>query len=177
MFYILTSRWLSGFFYHHQNLVSAFRLVLLLPTYAAITLAHEPWLPESSVPDTSSRQWRSIATLLSKNVYPARNMVTSSIKNKNSSILYYPRGLSQSGEWTFSTLFPGKGQVRFLIVAINYFTKWIEAKPLATITTQQVQQFVWKNIICQYGVPYTIITDNGRQFIDKELAKLYTLFP
>jgi len=32
MFFILTSRWLSGFFYHHQNLPLAFRLVLLLPT-------------------------------------------------------------------------------------------------------------------------------------------------
>jgi len=69
---------------------------------------------------------------------------------------------------------PGKGQVKFLIVVIDYFTKWIEAKPLATITAQQVQQFVWKDIICRYGVPHTIITDNGRQFIDKELAKLYT---
>jgi len=58
---------------------------------------------------------------------------------------------------------PGKGQVKFLIVA----------KPLTTITAQQVQQFVWKDIICRYGVPHTIITDNGRQFIDKELAKFY----
>jgi len=69
---------------------------------------------------------------------------------------------------------PGKGQVKFLIIAVDYFTKWIEAKPLTTITTQQVQQFVWKDIICRYSVPHTIITHNGRQFIDKELAKFYT---
>jgi len=55
----------------------------------------------------------------------------------------------------------GKGQVKFLIVAIDYFTKWIEAKPLATTTAQQAQQFVWKDIICRYGVPHIIITDNG----------------
>jgi len=72
------------------------------------------------------------------------------------------------------TFSPGKGQVKFLIVVVDYFTKWIEAKPLTTITAQQVQQFVWKDIICRYGVPHTIITDNGRQFIDKELAKFYT---
>ena len=143
--------------------------------YAATTLAHALWLPESSAPVTSGRPWRPIATPLSKNVYPARNTVTSSIKTKNNSILYYPRGPSQSGEWTFSTFFsPRKGQVKFLIVAIDYFTKWIEAKPWATITAQQVQQFVWKDIICRYGIPNTIITDNGRQFIDKELAKFYT---
>jgi len=64
--------------------------------------------------------------------------------------------------------------VKFLIVGIDYFTKWIKAKPLATITTQQVQQFVWKDIICHYGVSHTFITDNDRQFIDKELAKFYT---
>jgi len=64
--------------------------------------------------------------------------------------------------------------VKFLIVAVDYFTKWIEAKPLTIITAQQVQQFVWKDIICRYGVLHTIIKDNGRQFIDKELAKFYT---
>jgi len=68
---------------------------------------------------------------------------------------------------------PGKGQVKFLIVAVDLFTKWIEAKPLTTITAHQVQQFVWKDIVCRYGVPHTIIIDNGRQFIDKELAKFY----
>jgi len=36
---------------------------------------------------------------------------------------------------------PRKGQVKFLIVVIDYFTKWIEAKPLVTITAQQVQNF------------------------------------
>jgi len=68
---------------------------------------------------------------------------------------------------------PGKGQAKFLMVTIDYFTKWIEVKPLATITAQQVQRFVWKDIICRYGVPHTIITNNGWQFIDKELAKFY----
>ena len=101
-------------------------------------------------------------------------MATLFTRNKNNFILYYSRGPSQNGEWTSSAPSPGKGQVKFLIVVVDYFTKWIEAKPLATITAQEVQQFVWKDIICRYGVPHTIITDNGRQFIDKELAKFYT---
>jgi len=67
---------------------------------------------------------------------------------------------------------PGKGQVKFLLVAVDY-SKWIEAEPLATITANQVQRFVWKNIICRYGIPHTIITDNGRQFIDKGLSDFY----
>ncbi|GJW72585.1 reverse transcriptase domain-containing protein [Tanacetum coccineum] len=40
----------------------------------------------------------------------------------------------------------GPGKVKFLIVAIDYFTKWIEAKPVATITGNQVKKFVWDNI-------------------------------
>jgi len=68
---------------------------------------------------------------------------------------------------------PGKGQVKLLLVGVDYFSKWIEAEPLAIITANQIQKFVWKNIICRYGIPHTIITDNGRQFIDRGLAEFY----
>nr|KYP70058.1 Gypsy retrotransposon integrase-like protein 1 [Cajanus cajan] len=63
---------------------------------------------------------------------------------------------------------PAKGQLKFLLVAIDYFTKWIEACPLAKITTENVRKFTWKNIVCRFGIPHTIITDNGRQFIAEE---------
>ncbi|GAV89446.1 rve domain-containing protein [Cephalotus follicularis] len=56
------------------------------------------------------------------------------------------------------------GQRKFLIVAVDYFTKWVEAEPLATITEKNTKSFVWKSIICRFGVPRTIITDNGKQF-------------
>nr|KYP74071.1 Pol polyprotein [Cajanus cajan] len=58
-----------------------------------------------------------------------------------------------------------KGQLKFLLVAIDYFTKWIEACPLAKITAENVQRFTWKNIICRFGIPHSLVTDNGRQFI------------
>ena len=57
-----------------------------------------------------------------------------------------------------------KGQVKFLLVAIDYFTKWVEVEALATIMKSRIQSFVWKNIICRFGIPLTIILDNGRQF-------------
>nr|XP_025662042.1 uncharacterized protein LOC112757703 [Arachis hypogaea] len=57
-------------------------------------------------------------------------------------------------------------QVKYLVVAIDYFSKWIEAQPLAKITSSQMISFVWKNIICRFGILGHIITDNGRQFID-----------
>ncbi|CAH9133280.1 unnamed protein product [Cuscuta epithymum] len=58
----------------------------------------------------------------------------------------------------------GTGSVRWVIVAIDYFTKWIEAVPLASITEGQCRKFVMKHILCRFGVPQQIITDNGRQF-------------
>ena len=55
-------------------------------------------------------------------------------------------------------------QLKFLVVDIDYFTKWVEAEPLATITEKNVRTFVWKNIICRYGIPRVLVFDNGKQF-------------
>ncbi|GJY10838.1 reverse transcriptase domain-containing protein [Tanacetum coccineum] len=60
----------------------------------------------------------------------------------------------------------GPGKVKFLIVAMDYFTKWIEAKAVARITGNQVKKFVWNNIVCRFGLPREIISDNGKQFSD-----------
>lgn len=58
------------------------------------------------------------------------------------------------------------GGVKFIIVAIDYFTKWIEAEPLASITEVQCQRFVWKNIFTQFGLLWQIVSENRRQFVD-----------
>jgi hypothetical protein len=41
----------------------------------------------------------------------------------------------------------------FAIVAVEYFTKWVEAKPVTNITSTNIQKFFWLNIIYRYGVP------------------------
>ncbi|RDX99443.1 hypothetical protein CR513_17518, partial [Mucuna pruriens] len=48
-----------------------------------------------------------------------------------------------------------------MLVDINYFTKWIEAEPLAMITTQK------------YGIPNSMVTNNGTQFVSKSLREFY----
>ncbi|GKA87729.1 reverse transcriptase domain-containing protein [Tanacetum coccineum] len=60
----------------------------------------------------------------------------------------------------------GPRKIKFLIVAIDYFTKWIEAKAVATISGGQVKKFVWDNIVCRFGLPGEIVSDNGKQFSD-----------
>ena len=75
-------------------------------------------------------------------------------------------------QWGINIVGPqpiGKGQVKFLLVAIDYFIKWVEAEALATITKAKIRSFVWKNIICKFRIPMTIILDNGRQFTTKVL--------
>ena len=54
--------------------------------------------------------------------------------------------------------------MKFLVVGIDYFTKWVEAEPLAKITQQNVKNFVWKNIVCRFEVPRVLVSDNGQQF-------------
>nr|XP_043630179.1 uncharacterized protein LOC122601489 [Erigeron canadensis] len=56
------------------------------------------------------------------------------------------------------------GRVKFLVVAVDYFTKWVEAKPLATISGKQIEKFAWEQIVTRFGIPQVIVSDNGKQF-------------
>ena len=46
-------------------------------------------------------------------------------------------------------------------MAVDYCTKWVEATSYANVTKQVVVRFIKNQIICRYGVPSKIITDNG----------------
>ena len=50
---------------------------------------------------------------------------------------------------------------RFILVAIGYFTKWVEETSYKSVTKKVVTDFVHNNLICRFGVPESIITDNG----------------
>ena len=67
----------------------------------------------------------------------------------------------------------GKKQVKFLVVTIDYFTKWVEAKPLVVITEAKIQHFMWKNLVCRFGIPRVIISYNGRQFDSHKFRDFY----
>ena len=55
-------------------------------------------------------------------------------------------------------------QLKFQVVGIEYFTKWLEAEALATITEKNIRSFVQRNIICRYRIPRVLVSDNGKQF-------------
>ncbi|XP_052312432.1 uncharacterized protein LOC112328962 [Populus trichocarpa] len=63
---------------------------------------------------------------------------------------------------------------RFILVAIDYFTKWVEASSYAHVTQNIVKRFIEKNLICRYGPPEKIVTDNAQNFNGKMIAELCT---
>ena len=64
-------------------------------------------------------------------------------------------------------------QLKFLVRGIDYFTKWVEVEPLATITEKNVWGFVWKNIICHFGISRVFVFDDGKQFDNYTLKNFY----
>ena len=62
---------------------------------------------------------------------------------------------------------------RYFLVSTDYFTKWVEAEPLTNIRDIDAKRFVWKNIVIRFGIPRTLISDNGLQFDSKAFRRYY----
>lgn len=67
---------------------------------------------------------------------------------------FFQRGMGFLGPFPLA-----QGQLKFLIVGFNYFTKWIEGEAVTKITTEKVWCFYWHKIICLYGLPEAIVSD------------------
>ncbi|GJS62492.1 reverse transcriptase domain-containing protein [Tanacetum coccineum] len=83
-------------------------------------------------------------------------------------------GLLRNSRWTkksgmdiVGSLSEAPRKMKYLIVAIDYFTKWLEAKSVATITGKQVKNFAFNNLVCRFGIPTTIITNSGTQIVNE----------
>ncbi|GKV29043.1 hypothetical protein SLEP1_g38016 [Rubroshorea leprosula] len=69
-------------------------------------------------------------------------------------------------QWGVDLLGPfvkGKGGCTYLVVAVDYFTKWIEAKPLSTTTGKKIEEFLFNSILCRsfcnnYGIELALIS-------------------
>ena len=59
---------------------------------------------------------------------------------------------------------------KYAVVAVDYFTKWAETKPLAMISSKKVQEFIWESIISRFSFPYEIVSDNITQFDSNEFC-------
>lgn len=57
-------------------------------------------------------------------------------------------------------------RVKFLVVVVDCFTKWIEAELVTNIIGRAMIKFMWKTILTCFGTPRTLISDNGLQFTE-----------
>ena len=64
----------------------------------------------------------------------------------------------------------------FIFVVIDYFTKWVEAASYASVTKSVVAQFIKREIICRYGLPKIIISDNGLNLNNDMVTDVCTRF-
>ena len=69
---------------------------------------------------------------------------------------------------------PSSKNYKFILVATDYFTKWVEAIPLKNVTSKEMIEFVKEHIIYQFGIPQTITTDQGTMFMSGEFEEFAT---
>ncbi|CAL2260095.1 unnamed protein product [Prunus armeniaca] len=94
--------------------------------------------------------------------------------------VYHP----QNSPWPFmqwaidlvGPLPPAPAKKEMMIVATDYFTKWIEAEALSSTKEADVERFIWRNIICRFGCPQSLVTDNGSQFIGKHITAFFAKY-
>ena len=61
---------------------------------------------------------------------------------------------------------------RYIVVAVDHFTKWIEARALEEADAQSIASFIYDDIICRHGVPKIISSDRGSEFINEFIQAL-----
>ena len=70
---------------------------------------------------------------------------------------------------------PSRGYI-WILVATKYFTKWVEAVPLHKAIGGAVANFIKENIIVRFGVPHSIISDNGTLFVNSDVRKMLEFY-
>jgi hypothetical protein len=66
---------------------------------------------------------------------------------------------------------PSSGYI-WILVATEYFSKWVEAIPLHKATGAAVANFICEHIITRFGIPHKIISDNGTLFVNKSVREV-----
>ena len=90
---------------------------------------------------------------------------------KHAPLIHQPAGslnlvssLWPFAQWLLDIVGPfprATGNRKFVLVVVDYFTKWAKAKSLANIRDVDVKKFVWRNIVTRFGVPESLVSDNG----------------
>ena len=83
-------------------------------------------------------------------------------KTLNSMVILWPFAIW--GIDIIGSLPAGKENVKYVMVTVDYFNKWVEAEPLAAITSNKMQSFFWRFILCRFEILQKLVSNNGKQF-------------
>ena len=64
----------------------------------------------------------------------------------------------------------------FVLLMTDYFTNWFEAKSYSNVMKNDVINFLWKYIICRFGLPKSLKIDNGTQFNNLKIEGFYKMY-
>ncbi|GKV53008.1 hypothetical protein SLEP1_g59558, partial [Rubroshorea leprosula] len=106
----------------------------------------------------------------------ARTLAHKVLRQEELTTLVAPWPFAQWGLDLLGPFVKGVGGVTHLIVGVDYFTKWVEARPLSSLTSKKVEDFVFSSIICRYGISNQIVADNGTQFNCTSFRDFYSSY-
>ena len=69
-----------------------------------------------------------------------------------------------------------RSSARYIITAVEYVTKWAEAEPVDTCSSEVAAKFIYENIITRLGFPLKFISDQGTHFVNKTIKHLTDQF-
>ena len=145
--------------------------------FVEVTREANLYLIELSHKDTSGRTCRKEHRNMWRGATNAKSLCQISINQEESLIPWLALGFTPSGAWILwgldivRPLPKAAGNKRYLLLNMDYFTKWVKVKPLVNIRDVDVKKFLWKNIVTSFGVPRTLISGNGLQFDSKALRR------
>ncbi|MCO5604823.1 hypothetical protein L7F22_058996 [Adiantum nelumboides] len=102
--------------------------------------------------------------------------------NGNKHLLHGPRQLVLANgpfeKWGIDAMGPlprTKNGKLYILVAIDYMTRWVEAQSVTRVNEKTVSRFVYTHICCRFGTPLEIVSDNGPRFRKGLLAEVWII--
>ena len=68
--------------------------------------------------------------------------------------------------------FPSSYGYKYILLVVDYVSKWVEAIPTTNCDSKIVLSFIWHNIFSRFGTPRAVISDEGSHFCNKLFASL-----
>jgi IS30 family transposase len=84
----------------------------------------------------------------------------------------FPKPFYQVGMDVMGPLPITKSGKRYIVMAVDHFTKWVEIRALESNDAQSIASFFYEDVICRHGVPEILTTDQGTEFINEFMAIL-----